>query len=105
MPKYMNKEHNSVVCYAVQWFDTDECFEEIRWFLDKVNDAGIWIVDYTVKPATVIVNADYNDHIAGKGDYVAEEGDYIVRFANYYYHVIKKDLFEKQWEIKNDNQN
>ena len=92
---YRSKTHPSIICEAVQWFDTDERFNEVRDFVDGVNGADLWSVDYTVKPAILSINI-------GDCDHIAEEGDYVVRFFGCDYCVIKKDIFEKQWEQINE---
>ena len=95
---YRSKTHPSIICEAVQWFDTDECFEEVREFLDHLDGAELWSVDYRKRPASLSVTTD---------DYKskAEEGDYVVHFCDRQYYTIKKDLFEEQWEESNGNRN
>lgn len=96
--QYRSKSNNSIVCQAVQWFDTDECFEEVREFLDHIDGADLWSVDYRKIPASLSVTTD--DHKS-----TAEEGDYVVHFCDRQYYTVKKYLFEEQWEESNDNRN
>lgn len=93
MPKtYRSKSYPSIICEAVQWFDTDECYEEVREFLDHLDGAELWSVDYRKRPASLSVTTD--DHQS-----TAEEGDYVVHFCDRQYYAVKKDLFEEQWEL------
>ena len=96
MPKtYRNKVYPSIICEAVQWFDTDECYEEMREFLDHLDGADLWGVDNRKSPASLSVTTD--DHTS-----TAEERDYVVRFCDRQYYAIKKELFEKQWELTDE---
>jgi len=92
---YRSKTQPSIICEAVQRFDTDECFEEVQGFIDCMNGADLWSVDYRKKPASLSVTTD--DHKS-----TAEEGDYVVHFCDRQYYAVKKDLFEEQWEETNE---
>ena len=88
---YRSKTCPNSILEAVQWFDTDECFEEMREFLDHLDGADLWSVDYRKRPASLSVTTD--DHKS-----TAEEGDYVVHFCDRQYYTVKKDIFEKQLE-------
>ena len=88
--RYRSRSSGTVVCQAVQWLDTDECFIEMRKFIDHINGPGLWSVDYSMCSARLKIIGEYEQ--------VASEGDYVVLFAEGQYHVIGKELFERAWK-------